>query len=140
MKKSTHKKSQEKLKVVLLALLILALLGVVAYALTQNYSGIPSTQPNTVTEQQPVVSEDDAKREADIVLRKVKMNMTKDEVIAAVGQPHSCSTKSTKERDTTYIMEQCSYGQKDAPGHALITFLNGKVWGTTYESGKIHTD
>lgn len=72
-----------------------------------------------------------------IVLGQIRMNMTKEEVIASVGQPYSCDSSSVKENDTAHLMENCYYGEKEASGHALITFLNGKVWGTTYELGKI---
>lgn len=131
------KNSQNNSKLIILGALILVLVGIVTYALVQNYS---SSQPDNISPQQPATSGDDAKREADIILSKVKMNMTKDEVVEAVGQPHSCSTKTSTENGKTYVMEQCSYGKKNASGHALITFLNGKVWGTTYEAGAIHTD
>lgn len=135
MKKNT--KSQKNLQIVTLAILVLALLGLVIYIAVKGGTSTP--QENTSQQQQPTLSEDDAKREAGAILSKIKMGMTKDEVIAAVGKPHSCS-QSRKDDGTPDRMEQCSYGKKDAPGHALITFLDGKVWGTTYESGSIYTD
>lgn len=142
-KTQTKKKDRQKnLKLTALGALIVVLVGILAYALVQSYSH-PSNTQNTGTgtsQQQPATSEADAKREAGIILSKVKMEMTKDEVIAVVGQPHSCSSKRLSEEGNSFAMERCSYGKKDAPGHASVVFMNGKVWGTSYESGSIYTD
>lgn len=71
-----------------------------------------------------------SEQDASVVLSKVKMSMTKEEVIAIVGQPRSCNTP---EKSGSHTMEQCYYGKEDSDGHAHVTFLDGKVWGTTYE-------
>ncbi|MNT96207.1 hypothetical protein D3C72_2382470 [compost metagenome] len=63
--------------------------------------------------------------------------MTKEDVIALIGQPHSCRSDMGEESDVTYSIEDCYYGEKEAPGHAAIYFRNGKVLGTAYELGKI---
>ena len=143
MPKQKKKDNQKNLKLAVLAVLILVLVGVGAYALVQSYSKTPTTQTENSTQQSAEdtsTSDAEAKREAGAVLSKVKMEMTKDEVIATVGQPQSCRTSTPQEEDDKNIMETCSYGKKDAPGHASIVFMNGRVWGTSYEAGPIYTD
>ena len=134
--------SKKKIEVIILVVLLVLLgAGLAWYVFIGVKQTETTSQESTNTSQQATISEAEAKREAGEIMSKVKMNMTKDEVIATIGQPHSCSKSNTKaENGATYTMEQCSYGKKNAPGHAQITFLNGKVWGMTYETGTIWTD
>jgi uncharacterized protein YbjQ (UPF0145 family) len=136
-KKANAKNINNKNVFMLLGVILIAVLaGILIYQLSTKQTA--SNQSNS--SEQQVDQESEAKKEASIVLSKVKMDMTKDAVVAVVGQPHSCKSSTSKENGTTYETERCSYGRQDAPGHALITFLNGRVWGTAYESGPIYTN
>jgi hypothetical protein len=66
------------------------------------------------------------------MLSKVSMEMPKAEVSQAIGEPYECkqSEPATAE-DTQHNMEQCSYGDKSATNHLSVTYMDGKVWGTT---------
>jgi len=115
-KELNTKNERSRLLVILAVIVLIIAAGLLFYLLgdKQGASGANSEQ------------------DANIVLSKVKMSMTKDEVIATVGQPRSCNPP---EKSGSHVMEQCYYGKEDADGHAHVTFLDGKVWGTTYEKG-----
>jgi uncharacterized protein (UPF0333 family) len=121
--------------IVLIVILLAVFAGAFIYLLGDKHNTSEQSSPSG----QHVISEAEAKQEANTIISKVEMNMTKDEVIAIVGQPHSCSSRSGQENGTTYTMEHCSFGKENTTGYAVITFLNGKVWGSAYEAGAIHT-
>lgn len=65
-------------------------------------------------------------------MSKVDMAMHKDEVNRVIGDPYQCiQSKSFTEGGVRYDMEHCKYGDKAAENHLDVTYMNGKVWGTT---------
>ena len=113
-KKLNAKKESNRLLIILLSVVIVTVVAGLLIYLVGN------KQSSSVNSEQ----------DANVVLSKVKMSMTKDEVTAAVGQPRSCNPPR---KSGSHTMEQCYYGKEGPDGHANVTFLDGKVWGTTYE-------
>ena len=64
----------------------------------------------------------------DAMRSQVEMGMSKAEVDEIIGSPYACTTSDST---TTYSMTHCQYGSRTAEYHFDVTYMNGKVWGTT---------
>lgn len=118
-----NKNEQKKLKIGVLAVLVVLLVGVVGYFL------ITGSRSNTTQQSQ---SENNNTTDIGTMMSKVSMEMPKAEVNQAIGEPYECTQgdPATAE-DAQHKMEQCSYGDKNAANHLSVTYMDGKVWGTS---------
>lgn len=118
-------KNQRNLLISTLAVIGLLLISTVTYFLIVNKSdldGQNQSRPNSNVD----------KSDVGAMMSKVHMEMPKDEVNNAIGDPYQCAqSKSFTEGDVRYDMEHCQYGDKAAENHLDITYMNDKVWGTT---------
>lgn len=118
-----NKTNQKILQVTIFAILVVLLVGVVGYFLVRG--------SNTNSIQQPQ-SENSSTSDVGAMISKVRMEMPKTEVNTVIGEPYECTQgEPAMAEDVQRDMEQCSYGDKNAADHLNVTYMNGKVWGTT---------
>ena len=116
------KNNQKNLKTTLIVLMIL-LVGIVGYLfITGNSSKNPQLENSNSDDVTTMMS-------------KVRMEMPKAEVNQAIGEPYECKqAELATAEDAQHNMEQCNYGDKSATSHLTVTYMDGKVWGTTSAS------
>ncbi len=118
-----NKTNQKSLQVTILAILVVLLISVVGYFLITGSSSSPVQQTQ---------SENNNTSDVGTMMSKVRMEMPKTEVNTAIGEPYECTQgEPAMAEDVQPDMEQCSYGDKNAADHLNVTYMNGKVWGTT---------
>lgn len=127
MKKTKNDQQNKNIKVAVLVIFILLLAGIVGYLLATSNSNVQDSDTNQTSESNNANTDD-----VGTMMSKVRMEMPKSDVNKEIGEPYECtrSNPATAE-DAQHNMEQCSYGDRNAANHLGVTYMDGKVWGTT---------
>lgn len=71
---------------------------------------------------------------AEEMQRVVKSEMQKSDVDAIIGDPYECSESRAVRMDgKVRSTRRCSYGNPTIKAYLSVTYIDDKVWGTSYE-------
>ena len=118
MKKSKISQRAKTIKLIALITLTLLFLGVSTYFFVSSNTVIRDDNSNQVLESDT--------KDVDEMMNKIAMDMARSEVDGLIGEPYECTQS---EPTAGFSMDQCFYGDKNAPTQLNVTYMNGKVWG-----------